>query len=337
MPTRFIVRRAIHLFLVAIFIMLTIFVVMRYAPGDPVDLMLRGGEGVTKEDIAGMRAELGLDQPIHVQFVRYIRGLMSGDLGTSIVLKRPVARLILERLPATVEMALGALLFSLAVGIPIGVIAAARQHSAIDRVSMGFSFLGISTPGFWLAIILIMVFSVHFKVLPSIGRIAYEAQPTRLTGLLVVDSVLTLNGAALLSALSHLILPSVTLGAHYSAIIARVLRSSMVEVLGQDYIRVANSKGLSESRVLRHHALRNALLPTVTVAGLEAGALLSGNVIIETVFAWPGIGLLIVNGIFARDYPVVQSGVIFYALLFVGINFLIDVAYSMLDPRIRWG
>jgi ABC-type dipeptide/oligopeptide/nickel transport system permease component len=336
MSGRFLVRRVAHLFLVAVFITLTIFVVIRFAPGDPVDLMLRGGESVSKTDIDRMRAELGLDQPIHIQLVRYLRGLASGDLGTSIVHKRPVAQLIVERLPATVELALGAILVSFAVGIPVGAIAAARQHSVADRLIMGVNFLGISVPGFWLAIILIMVFSVHLKVLPSIGRITYETQPMRLTGLLVLDSLITLNGPALRSALSHLLLPSITLGASYSAIIARVLRSSMVEVLNQDYIRVAHSKGLSELRVVGHHALRNALLPTVTVAALEAGSLLSGNVIIETVFAWPGLGQLIVNGIFARDYPVVQSGAIFFALVFVGINFLLDAAYALLDPRIRW-
>lgn len=336
MSVRFLARRAVHLVLVAMFITLTIFVVMRYAPGDPVDLMLRGGDAVTRADMDRMRAELGLDQPIHVQLIRYLRGLASGDLGTSIVLKRPVARLIVERLPATVEMALGAILFSFAVGIPIGVVAAARRHTVTDRLTMGLNFLGISTPGFWLAIILIMVFSVHLKMLPSIGRIEYELQPARITGLLVLDSLLTLNLPALWNALAHLVLPSITLGVGYSAIIARVLRSSMVEVLNQDYIRVARSKGMAEGRILRRHALRNALLPTVTVAGLEAGALLSGNVVIETVFAWPGLGQLIVNGIFSRDYPVVQSGVIFYALLFVGINFLMDAAYSVLDPRIRW-
>lgn len=336
MSGRFLVRRVAHLFLVAVFITLTIFVVIRFAPGDPVDLMLRGGESVSKTDIDRMRAELGLDQPIHIQLVRYLRGLVSSDLGTSIVHKRPVAQLIVERLPATVELALGAILVSFAVGIPVGAIAAARQHSVADRLIMGVNFLGISVPGFWLAIILIMVFSVHLKVLPSIGRITYETQPMRLTGLLVLDSLITLNGPALRSALSHLLLPSITLGASYSAIIARVLRSSMVEVLNQDYIRVAHSKGLSELRVVGHHALCNALLPTVTVAALEAGSLLSGNVIIETVFAWPGLGQLIVNGIFARDYPVVQSGAIFFALVFVGINFLLDAAYALLDPRIRW-
>jgi ABC-type dipeptide/oligopeptide/nickel transport system permease component len=336
MSAAFLVRRAVQLVLVAVFITITIFVVMRFAPGDPVDLMLRGAESVTRADMDRMRAELGLDQPVHVQLTRYLRRLATGDLGDSIVLKRPVAALILERLPATVEMALGAMLVSFAIGIPVGVVAAARRHTVTDRLAMGLNFLGISTPGFWLAIVLIMVFSVHFKLLPSIGRIEYDLQPARITGLLVLDSLLTLDLPALRNSLAHLILPSITLGASYSAIIARVLRSSMVEVLNQEYIRVARSKGLAEARVLRHHALRNALLPTVTIAGLEAGALLSGNVVIETVFAWPGLGQLIVSGIFARDYPVVQSGVIFYALLFVGINFLLDALYAALDPRIRW-
>jgi peptide/nickel transport system permease protein len=331
----FLLSRIGHTLVVAVLMALTVFVVMRLTPGDPVEMMLRG-ENVRREDIDRTRREMGLDQPFHIQLLTYAVGVVRGDLGVSLVNGRPVTELIAERLPATVELALAAMLLSFAVGVPVGVVAALRPGSALDRIVMTTNFLGISIPPFWLGILLIMVFSVQAGLLPSMGRITYEYQPNQVTGLLVVDSILTLNPSALWRSLAHLALPAITLGAAYSAVIARVLRSSMIEVLRQDYMRTARSKGLPNRTLLFRHALRNALIPTITVAGLEAAALIGGNVVIETVFSWPGLGSLIVKGIFARDYPVVQTGVIVYALVFTLISLIVDLTYSVVDPRIRW-
>lgn len=336
MTAQFIIRRFLTLIVLTGVITVTTFFVMRLMPGDPAQIMLGQAEQVTVEDVERMRRDLGLDRPLPLQALEYFRGLVAGDLGTSLVNRRPVWDLIVQRFPATLELTVGAVLFSLAVGIPVGIIAAVRQHSIIDRFIMGVNFLGISTPPFWLGIMLIMLFSVQLQLLPSMGRIVFTHAPTHVTGFIIIDALLSGNWAALRAGMSHLILPSITLGAAYSAVIARILRSSMVESLRHDFVRTARSKGVSEARVVVRHAFRNALIPTITVVGLEAGSILSGNVIIETVFAWPGLGSLIVDGIFARDYPVVQSGVIILSIIFVFINFLVDVAYTVVDPRIRW-
>ena len=321
---------------VVLFITLFTFVILRISPGDPVDLMLKGQEEITQEDIDRMTEQLGLDQPFYIQLYEFAKGVVKGDLGYSFYMKRPVWDLIKERMPATLELSLFAMLLSFGVGIPIGIIAAVKHNSLVDRLIMGVNFMGISMPSFWFGILMIMFFSVHLGVLPTMGRSVYGQYPTNITGLLTVDAILTLNGKALVTALSHLILPSLALGASYSAIVARILRSSMLEIMNQEYINVARSKGLSNHRVVLRHALRNALIPMITVAGLEAGAMISGNIVIETVFSWPGLGTLIIGSIFARDYPVVQAGVIFFALIFVLINILVDLAYTFVDPRIRW-
>jgi peptide/nickel transport system permease protein len=332
----FLLARLGHTLVVAALIALTVFVVLRLMPGDPVELMLGRGENVSRAEIERTRREMGLDRPFHVQLLTYAQGAARGDLGTSVVNGQPVLGLIAERFPATLELALAAMLLSFAVGIPVGVIAALRPASALDRLLMAVNFVGISIPPFWLGIMLITLFSVQAGLLPSLGRITYEYEPTHVTGLLVVDSLLALDLPALGRSLAHLALPAITLGAAYSAVIARVLRSSMVEILREDYVRTARSKGLRERTVLFRHALRNALIPTITVAGLEAASLIGGNVVVETVFSWPGLGSLIVKGIFARDYAVVQSGVIVYALVFTMISLIVDLSYSMVDPRVRW-
>ena len=336
MSIRYLVKRLIYLIGILIFITLFTFTILRISPGDPVDLMLRGEEEVTQEDIDRMSEQLGLDKPFHVQLYIFAEGVVKGDLGYSFYMNRPVWDLIKERFPASLELAMFAMFFSFAVGVPIGIIAAVKQNSLTDRFIMGINFLGISMPAFWFAILLMLLFSVTLGVLPTMGRSVYGLYPTNITGLLVLDSILTLNGPALVSALRHLLLPAIALGASYSAVIARILRSSMLEVLSQDYINVARSKGMRPSRVVLRHALRNALIPMITVAGLEAGSLLGGNIVIESIFSWPGLGSLIIGSIFARDYPVVQAGVIFFALVFVFINLIVDIAYSIVDPRIRW-
>ena len=324
--------------LVAVPIMLgvaiSVFLFMHLTPGDPVDVMLGGASYVTEEEEQALRKEFGLDKPLHEQLMLFLGGLMRGDLGNSFTERRSATKMILERLPATVELALGGLLFGLVIAVPIGIISAVKQNSLIDRTSMAAAFVGISMPGFWLGLVLIMIFSVRLHLLPVAGRITYAFKPDHVTGLYVLDSLLTGNFPALVDSIKHLILPSVALGSVLAAIVARVLRSSMLEVLRADYVSLARAKGLKEYSVVVKHALRNALIPTITVVGIQIGVLLGGNMIIETVFAWPGLGRLVVNSIFASDYPVVQGTVIVYAFIFVLANLLVDILYTFLNPKI---
>jgi len=243
--------------------------------------------------------------------------------------------LIIETLPATVELALAATFISLLIGIPIGVYSAVKQNSLIDRLSMGGSFLGISMPPFWLGIVLILIFSVYIGWTPVKGRIDFGVQFPTVTGLYVVDSLLAGNFKAFKNVLMHLLLPAITLGASMGAIVARVTRSSMVETLRSDYVTLARAKGVKEWKVIVIHALRNGLIPTVTMVGLEIGVLLSGNMIVETVFGWPGLGRLAVDGIFNRDYPLVQGVVMFYAFIFIFANLIVDILYTYLNPKLR--
>ncbi|MGH2490530.1 MAG: ABC transporter permease [Candidatus Limnocylindria bacterium] len=311
-----------------------VFILMRAIPGDPVDAIL-GREGtVNPTQVALIREQFQLDRPLPEQLAAFYSRLLRGDLGTSIIRQQPVTELIAGRLPATIELAVGALLFALVVALPVGVISAVRQRSAVDRGSMAAAFVGMSMPPFWLGIILILLFAVRLQVFPVAGRITYGYAPMEITGLYTVDALLTLHGAALADALRHLALPAVTLGAVLAALIARVSRSSMVEVLREEYVRTARAKGLAERVVIVRHALRNALIPLVTVIGLEVGALLGGNMIVETVFEWPGIGRLAIEAIFARDYPVVQGVVIVYAFTFAVANLLVDVVYTFVNPRL---
>jgi len=311
-----------------------VFFFMRLTPGDPVDIMMGQGGAVTAGEIENLRREFHLDEPLPVQLWLFLKDAVRGDLGYSYVQKRPVGELIAERLPATIELAGGALFFALLVAIPIGIVSAVRQRSLLDQLSMAGAFLGTSMPAFWLGIVLILLFSVRLHWLPVQGRIEYGVDLQQITGLYVLDSVLTRNWTALLSSLKHLVLPSISLGATVAAIVARVLRSSMVEVLRQDYITLARAKGQSEFLVVMKHALRNALIPTVTVVGLQVGALLGGNMIVETVFGWPGLGRLVVQAIFERDFPLVQGAVMVYAFTYVTANLVVDILYTYLNPKI---
>ena len=311
-----------------------VFFFMRLTPGDPVDIMMGQGGAVSTGEMEQLRSEFHLDEPLHVQLWLFLKDAVRGDLGYSYTQKRPVSELITERLPATIELAVGALIFALLIAFPIGIISSVRQHSLVDQLSMAGAFLGISMPAFWLGILLILLFSVHLQWLPVQGRLDFGIQLQELTGLYVVDSLLTRNWEALTSALKHLILPSVTLGAAVAAIVARVLRSSMVETMRQDYVTLARAKGQAEFLVVMKHALRNALIPTVTVIGLQVGVLLGGNMIVETVFGWPGLGRLVVNAIFQRDFPLVQGAVMVYAFTFVIANLVVDVLYTYLNPKI---
>ena len=311
-----------------------VFFFVRLTPGDPVDIMMGQGGSISVGEMEQIRAEFNLDKPLHIQLWYFLRDAAQGDLGYSYVLKRPVTDLIAERLPATIELAVGALFFSLIIAIPIGVISAVRQNSWLDRLSMSSAFVGISMPGFWLGIILILIFSVHLHWLPVQGRIARSAGLVEVTGFFVLDSLLTSNFAALSSSILHLVLPSVTLGAPVAAVIARVLRSSMLETLRSDYVTLARSKGASEWIVVLKHALRNAMIPTITVIGLQVGILLGGNMVIENIFGWPGLGRMVVKAIFDRDFPLIQGAVMVYAFTFVTANLIVDVLYTYLNPRI---
>lgn len=336
MSIEFLVKRLVQLVVLMFIIAATVFVLMRLTPGDPVSMMMGQDEGVTLADIKRKRDALGLNDPLPAQFFKFIGGLATGDLGRSLVNPQSVRSLLSQSFVATLELTLFAMVISIVIGLALGVIAAIYRNSILDRLLMAVNFVGLATPTFWQGIMLILIFSVSLGLLPSLGRISYSLQPDKITGLLTLDALLTLNWPALKDALRHLVLPAATAGTAYSAIIARIVRSSMLEVLRQDYIRTAVSKGLSKNRVIWVHALRNALIPMVTIVGLEAGALLSGSVVLESVFSWPGLGRLLVNGIYARDYALVQSTVVVLCIMYVTVSFLVDIVYSLVDPRIRW-
>jgi len=294
------------------------------------------GQHATTEQIEALREELGLNDPLYVQFGRFLWDILHGDFGRSLMTRAPVAQEIFSRFPATIELALAAMLIAATVGIIVGVIAAVKQYSLFDYLSMIGALAGVSMPIFWLGLMLIIIFAVNLGWLPVAGRIDIGLEPQHITGFFILDSILTRNWPALVSALKHLVLPAVALACYSMAIIARMTRSTMLEVLRQDYIRTARAKGLSETSVVYKHALRNALIPVVTVIGLQTGMLLSGAVLTETVFSWPGIGSLLVNGILAADYPLVQATVIVIASVFVIVNLIVDILYVYLDPRIRY-
>ncbi|MCE7985143.1 MAG: ABC transporter permease [Caldilinea sp. CFX5] len=329
-----ILERILYTIPIMLGVAVIVFIFMRLTPGDPVDIMMGQGGSISAGEIANLRREFHLDEPIATQLWYFLRDLVRGDLGYSYIKKQPVTTLIGDRLPATIELAVGALLFALVVALPIGIISAVRQNSLLDRLSMAGAFVGISMPGFWLGIILILIFAVNLQWLPVQGRIAYDVKLQSVTGFYVLDSLLTGNGPALWSSLRHLLLPSITLGAAVAAIVARVLRSSMLEILRADYVKLARAKGAPEGRVVLVHALRNALIPTVTVVGLQVGVLLGGNMIIEAVFGWPGLGRLVVEAIFNRDFPLVQGAVMIYAFTFVIANLVVDLLYTYLNPKI---
>ncbi|MEA2094940.1 MAG: nickel ABC transporter permease [Pseudomonadota bacterium] len=284
-----------------------VFLLIHLVPGDPVEVML--GESASVADRESLRAALGLDQPLLVQYLHYLQGLLHLDLGTSFHFRRPVLDLLLERLPATLILAALALIITLLLSLPLGILAAVRRDSLWDTGAMTFSLLGISIPNFWLGPILILVFSLWLGWFPVSG----------------------------MGGISSVILPAVTLGTGLAAVLSRMVRSSMLEVLGEDYMRTARAKGIPPVRILLHHGLRNALLPVITLLGLQLGALLAGAVITETVFSWPGIGLLTIEAIQSRDYPVVQACVLLISISYVFVNLLTDIAYAWIDPRIRLG
>ena len=310
------------------------FFMVRAIPGDPAQIML--GQQATQAQVAQVSESMGLDKPIFVQYGLFLKDALSGDLGTSIVTGRPVTVELLERLPATFELTAFAMLVAVLVGVPVGVIAAVKQYSLLDKVTSVLALTGISMPIFWLAMILVVIFGVNLELLPFPGRLDPTTAITSITGLVLVDSLLTLNFAGFWDGLLHLIMPALALGTIPMAVVMRMTRSSMLEVMNEDYVRTARAKGVVPWRVVFKHALRNAMLPTITVIGLLVGLLMGGSIITEIIFSWPGIGLYVYNSINARDYASVQGVVLYGALLFVLVNLVVDILYAVLDPRVRY-
>ena len=303
---RYLARRLLHAVFTLIGVSLVVFLVLRIIPGDPARLLLP--EGASPEEITRLRTKLGLEQPLPIQYLIFLRDAVRGDFGRSYQYDEPSLGIVLEKLPATAELTIYALLFAIVVAVPIGVLAATRRQTIFDYGTMGFAFLGQSMPSFWLGIMLILILAVGLRLLPTSGRGTWQ----------------------------HLIMPALTLASFQMALIARLVRSSMLEVLREDYVRTARGKGLPVRAVVLRHALRNSIIPVVTVVGLQFGTLLGGAVITETVFNWPGVGKLVIDAIYIRDYPIVQAVLVVSATAFVLINLLIDVSYSYLDPRIRY-
>lgn len=313
---------------------IVVFFMVRAIPGDPAQIML--GQQATQEQVQQIRENMGLDKPIFVQYGLFLKDALRGDLGDSIVTGRPVTTELLTRLPATLELTAFAMLIAILVGIPVGVISAVRQYSLLDKTTSVLALTGISMPIFWLAMILVVIFGVNLELLPFPGRLDPTTGITAITGLVLVDSLLTLNFAGFWDGLLHLIMPALALATIPMAVIMRMTRSSMLEVMNEDYVRTARAKGVVPWRVVFKHALRNAMLPTLTVIGLQTGLLMGGAIITETIFSWPGIGLYTYNSISSRDYASIQGVVLYAALLFVLINLLVDILYAILDPRVRY-
>jgi peptide/nickel transport system permease protein len=311
-----------------------VFFMVRAIPGDPAQIML--GQQATQSQVQQVRESMGLDKPIFVQYGLFLKNALRGDLGDSIVTGRPVTTELLVRLPATLELTAFAMLVAILVGVPVGVIAAVRQYSALDKTTSVLALTGISMPIFWLAMILVVIFGVNLELLPFPGRLGPTTAITSITGLVLVDSLLTFNFAGFWDGLLHLIMPALALATIPMAVIMRMTRSSMLEVLNEDYVRTARAKGVAPRRVVFKHALRNALLPTITVIGLQTGLLMGGAIITETIFSWPGIGLYAYQSVSSRDYASIQGVVLYGALLFVLINLVVDVLYAILDPRVRY-
>ncbi|WP_431259736.1 ABC transporter permease subunit [Roseateles chitinivorans] len=330
----FLLRRLASLLPTLIGVTLVAFGLIRLVPGDPIAIMM-GERALDDATHARLMHELGLDQPLWRQYADYVGGLLHGDLGRSLVSHEPVSHEFLALFPATAELALFALLLAILLGMALGTGAALRRGSLLDQGVMGVATVGYSMPLFWWGLILIMFFSVGLGWTPVSGRIAVEYDVQRVTGFMLIDAALHDEAGAWRSALRHLLLPALVLGTSTTAVIARMTRSSLLEVLREDYMRSARARGLSPARVVLVHGLRNALIPVITVIGLKVGSLLAGAVLTETIFSWPGIGKWLIDAIARRDYPVVQAGILISACTFIAVNLLVDLLYGVVNPRIR--
>ena len=330
----FLLRRLAVLSPTFIGVSIIAFSFIRLLPGDPVAL-LSGERVMSPERHAEISAHLGLDRPLIVQYLDYLGGIVTGDFGTSIVSKTPILEQFLSLFPATVELSLCAIIIAVLLGIPAGVLAAIKRGSFFDQTLMGIALVGYSMPIFWWGLLLIILFSGILQWTPVSGRISLMYFFPPVTGFMLIDSLLSDQKGAFLSALSHLVLPSIVLATIPLAVIARQTRSAMLEVLSEDYVRTARAKGLSPFRVIGVHALRNAMIPVITTIGLQIGVMLAGAILTETIFSWPGIGKWMVDSVFRRDYPVIQGGLLLIAAIIMIVNLIVDLLYGLINPRIR--
>ncbi|MFO7739610.1 MAG: ABC transporter permease [Desulfatiglandaceae bacterium] len=333
MPLGYISRRLFHLVLILFGVSILVFLMLRMIPGDPAQLLL--GEYANPEELARLRTQLGLDKSYLTQYWIYLKNTLQGDFGNSVRTGAPVVDEIGVRLVATIELSMAAMLIATLFGIAAGVVSAVKQYSILDYASMFLALVGVSMPIFWLGLMLIYLLAVKFPILPMMGRLSMGLETTPLTGLVMIDSLIAGQFGAFWDGLRHLLLPAFTLATIPMAIVARITRSSMLEVLSRDYVRTARAKGLGEAVVILRHALRNAFLPVATVLGLNLGLLLGGAVLTETIFSWPGLGRYVVDSLMGRDYAAVQGCILIFAVLMVLINLAVDMIYVLLDPRIR--
>ena len=328
----YIIRRILVLIPTLLGVSIIVFMMLHLTPGDPAELLM--GERASPEALQAIRAHLGLDKPLYVQYGRFLKQLMKGDLGETIWTRQQVWIEVKQRFPATIELSIVALLISCLAGMTLGIISATKQYSIFDYVSMVGALAGVSMPIFWLGLVFMLIFSLNLGWLPMSGRLSVGVELEPITNLYILDAIITRNWPALRDAVWHIIMPAVTLSTIPTAIVARMTRSAMLEVLRQDYIKTAKAKGLSQFVVIFKHALRNALIPVVTTIGLQFGVLLGGAILTETIFAWPGVGKWMYDAVMQRDYMVIRSGTLFIATIFVLINLCVDVLYAIINPRI---
>jgi peptide/nickel transport system permease protein len=330
---KFTVRRLLQLIPILLGLSILVFIWVRSLPGGPADALL--GERATPEAVREIRHLYGLDRPLYQQYFSYVKTVVRGDFGQSIASRRNVTTEIRERFPATIELSLAAMVFAIGLGIPLGFLAAKRYQTWLDHSSLVGSLLGISIPVFFLALLLKYVFAVKLHWLPTVGRIDVTSTVSHPTKFYLIDALVSGDLGAFVDVVKHLILPAIALGTIPLAIVARITRAAVLDVVNEDYVRTARAKGMPPSIVDRRHILKNAMLPVSTVIGLQTGLLLSGAILTETVFAWGGMGSWMSEAIFNRDYPVLQGGILFLAVVFVVVNLMVDIGYALLDPRIR--
>ena len=327
-----IIRRILLLFPTLLGISIIIFLMMHITPGDPAELLL--GERATEPALEALREHLGLNEPLYIQYGMFLKRLMKGDLGETIWTRQKVWVEVKQRFPATIELSIAAMLISSLLGVTLGIISATKQYSLFDYLSMLGALVGVSMPIFWLGLVLMLIFSLNLGWFPMSGRLGVGIELDTITNFYILDALLTKNWVALKDVLWHLTMPAFTLSTIPIAIVARMTRSSMLEVLRQDYIKTAKAKGLSPGIVIMKHALRNALIPVITVIGLMFGILMAGAILTETIFAWPGVGKWLYDAVLQRDYMVIQGGTLFVAAIFVIINLVVDILYAVINPRI---
>jgi peptide/nickel transport system permease protein len=328
----YIIRRIFVLIPTLLGVSILVFLMLHFTPGDPAELLM--GERASEEALQQIREHLGLDKPLHIQYIVFLKQLMKGDLGETIWTRQQVWIEIKQRFPATIELSIVALFISCVVGMILGIISATKQYSIFDYLSMLGALAGVSMPIFWLGLVFMLIFALNLGWLPMSARLSVGIDLEVITNFYILDAILTRNWAALRDALWHIIMPAFTLSTIPTAVVARMTRSSMLEVLRQDYIKTAKAKGLSQFIVIYKHALRNALIPVVTTIGLSFGVLLGGAILTETIFAWPGVGKWMYDAVMQRDYMVIRSGTLFIATIFVVINLCVDVMYAIINPRI---